>query len=185
MTDVVKALGRAHGAEILAYLGVHDRARFSHVERDLDLNPATVDRRLKELADAGLVDVDCGVYEITSWGRDALVTIARWDEEWAPGDVAPERDALVSVGSVARAAIVLRDAKGSDLHRFLETLSSEGPPPTDDGMTIDEAEQAAPGEEPAHFSLAVQYGLVAVEDNAVHLTRVGEAVLHLLETIPL
>ena len=188
MADVLTVLSRSHAKHILAYIGIRDRVRFSDVEQDLDLNPATVDRRLKDLVEADLVEADLGVYAITREGRDALVTLAMVAEDWPSSTVAPDRTALLTVGTLVQAINNLRTAHGSPLHRLLESLPTEQPMETDGGITVDGGEGIGGGPdatEPVYLGLAIQYGLVAVDDNIIDSTRLGDAVLHLLETVPL
>lgn len=187
MTDILTVLGRSHAKQVLTYLGVHDQVRFSDIEHDLDLNPATVDRRPKEFVETGLVEADLGRYSITADGRDSLVTLALVSDEWPPTEHAPDQSTLLTVGSAAQATRQLQDACRGDLHRLLDSLPKEQPLETDGGVSInvtDGTKKGPEGVEADYLSLAIQYEIVPVEDNIVDTTPFGEVVLQLLEALP-
>ena len=184
MSDILSILGRSHTKEILAYLGARDEVRFSEIEGALDLNPATVDRRLKELVEVDLVEANRRGYSLTPDGRDVLVTLAVVSEEWPAESVAPDQEALMNVGTMVQSIRNLRRARDSPLHILLDALPLDIPEGDPDEPDVERITQHLSAVTPTYLRLARQYDLIRIEDAVAHPTRLGTAVLALIEEVP-
>lgn len=73
-------LSRSQGLSILSYLDEHQRAQYSEIQDDLELNSSVVNRRLKELKAINFVRKRHGIYEITPAGSRAVLLVEHLNE---------------------------------------------------------------------------------------------------------
>jgi DNA-binding HxlR family transcriptional regulator len=82
---VLDVLGRRGALRILWELR-HDPLSFRALQQACETNPGSLNTRLKELRDLGIVDHDDGGYRLTQKGRGLtipLTAIHDWADQWA------------------------------------------------------------------------------------------------------
>jgi len=80
-------LGRRGALRVLWELRT-DPLTFRALQAACDTNPGSLNTRLKELRELGIVDHDAGGYRLTEQGRfliAALQPLQNWADEWAAG----------------------------------------------------------------------------------------------------
>lgn len=72
MSEVVKTVAYSKSVDVLSFLNEGPK-RFTDIGTELGLNPNIVNRRLKDLREAGLAEkAESGEYRLTSKGQRAL-----------------------------------------------------------------------------------------------------------------
>jgi len=71
MSEVVKTVAYSKSVDVLSFLNEGPK-RFTDIGTELGLNPNIVNRRLKDLREADLVEKKDGEYKLTSKGARAL-----------------------------------------------------------------------------------------------------------------
>lgn len=82
---VLDMLGRRGALRILWELR-HDPLTFRALQRACETNPGSLNTRLKELRELGIIDHDDGGYRLTEQGRRlavALNALQAWADQWA------------------------------------------------------------------------------------------------------
>ncbi|QUR69832.1 transcriptional regulator [Mycobacterium spongiae] len=82
---VLDVLGRKGALRILWELR-HDPLRFRALQQACETNPGSLNTRLKELRDLGVVDHTEAGYHLTPKGRELgvlLTALYAWAEDWA------------------------------------------------------------------------------------------------------
>jgi DNA-binding HxlR family transcriptional regulator len=84
---VLDVLGRRGALRILWELR-HDPLLFRALQQACETNPGSLNTRLKELRDLGIVDHDDGGYRLTQKGRGLTIPLTAlqvWADQWAAG----------------------------------------------------------------------------------------------------
>jgi DNA-binding HxlR family transcriptional regulator len=82
---VLDVLGRRGALRILWELR-HDPLPFRALQQACETNPGSLNTRLKELRDLGIVDHDDGGYRLTQKGRGLTIPLTAlqvWADQWA------------------------------------------------------------------------------------------------------
>ena len=85
---VLDVLGRRGALRILWELRGDDPLTFRALQDACDTNPGSLNTRLKELRELGIVDHDDGGYRLSQSGRDLMETLTSlqtWSDRWVSG----------------------------------------------------------------------------------------------------
>ncbi len=85
---VLDVLGRRGALRILWELRGAAPLTFRALQDACESNPGSLNTRLKELRELGIVDHDDGGYRLSDSGRDLLKTLERlqvWSDRWLAG----------------------------------------------------------------------------------------------------
>ena len=85
---VLDVLGRRGALRILWELRGAAPLTFRALQDACETNPGSLNTRLKELRELGIVDHDDGGYRLSDSGRDLLETLERlqaWSDRWLAG----------------------------------------------------------------------------------------------------
>ena len=116
---------------------------FRALQAACDSNPGSLNTRLKELRELGIVDHDAGGYRLTEHGRCAYrgsATTADWADEWAKARVRSRtefrryafhprhrREAAIRAGRPPPAATNAATIAANQTHSYLHARTREGP----------------------------------------------------------
>ena len=85
---VLDVLGRRGALRILWELRGDNPLTFRALQDACDTNPGSLNTRLKELRELGIVDHDDGGYRLSQSGRDLMETLTSlqaWSDRWVSG----------------------------------------------------------------------------------------------------
>lgn len=88
---VLDVLGRRGALRVLWELRGKDPLTFRALQNACETNPGSLNTRLKDLRELGIVDHDEGGYRLSESGRDLLNTLESlqaWSDRWVSGRIA-------------------------------------------------------------------------------------------------